>query len=162
MAGACRAGEERHHTFPDRDHGRLLDRHGKAILGIAQSFISFLLDGIAKLLDWLSGIPLIGDEIGKGAKEVQSWADGVRAASDENKRASADLLTPAFDKAGNRMRETFENIGNALSEGFTKGNSLIDTSDWERTARQRLSTNAERKPHSRRSGNRISTTPSAA
>lgn len=104
---------------------------GRAILGIAQSFIAFLLDGIAKLLDWLSDIPLIGDEIGKGAKEVQSWADGVRAASDENKRASADLLTPAFDKAGNRMRETFENIGNALSEGFTKGSGLIDTSDWE-------------------------------
>ena len=108
---------------------------GKAILGIAQSFIAFLLDGIAKLLDWLSGIPLIGDEIGKGAKEVQSWANGVRAASDENKRASADLLAPAFDKAGNRMRETFENIGNALSEGFTKGSGLIDTSDWECTAR---------------------------
>ena len=101
---------------------------------------------------------LIGDEIGKGAKEVKSWADGVRQASDENKRASADLLTPAFDKAGNRMRETFENIGNALSEGFTKGSSLIDTSACE----QRLFTSAERKLHSRRSGNRISTTPSAA
>ena len=104
---------------------------GKAILGIAQGFIAFLLDGIAKLLDWLSGIPLIGDEIGDGAKEVQSWADGVRAASDENKQASADLLTPAFDKAGNRMRETFDNIGTAFSEGFTKGSGLIDTSDWE-------------------------------
>ena len=104
---------------------------GKAIMGIAQGFIAFLLDGIAKLLDWLSGIPLIGDEIGEGAKEVQSWADGVRAASDENKQASADLLTPAFDKAGNRMRETFENIGTALSDGFTKGSGLIDTSDWE-------------------------------
>ena len=108
---------------------------GKAILGIAQSFIAFLLDGIAKLLDWLSDIPLIGDSIGEGAKEVKSWADGVRQASDENKRASADLLTPAFDKAGNRMHETFENIGTALSEGFTKGSSLIDTSDWERHAR---------------------------
>jgi hypothetical protein len=29
------------------------------------------------------------------------------------------------------MRETFENIGTALSEGFTKGSGLIDTSDWE-------------------------------
>ncbi len=104
---------------------------GKAIMGIAQSFITFLLDGLAELLDWLSGIPLIGDEIGEGAKEVQSWADGVRQASEQNKQAGADLLTPAFDKAGNRMRETFENIGNALSEGFTKGSGLIDTSDWE-------------------------------
>ena len=104
---------------------------GKAMMGIAQSFIAFLLDGIAKLLDWLSGIPLIGDEIGQGAKEVQSWADGVRQASDANKQASADLLTPAFDKAGNRMRETFANIGTALSDGFTKGSGLIDTSDWE-------------------------------
>ena len=59
----------------------------------------------------------------------------MRQASDENKRASADLLTPAFDKAGNRMRETFDNIGNVLSEGFTKGSSLIHTSDWERPAR---------------------------
>lgn len=104
---------------------------GRAILGIAQSFIAFLLDGIAKLLDWLSGIPLIGDEIGGGAKEVQSWANDVRQASDANKQAGADLLTPAFDKAGNRMRETFANITGALSEGFTKGSSLIDTSDWE-------------------------------
>ena len=30
---------------------------------------------------------------------MQSWADGVRQASDANKQASADLLTPAFDKA---------------------------------------------------------------
>jgi len=87
---------------------------------------------------------------------------GGRRAGGENKRASADLLTPAFEKAGNRMRETFDNIGTALSEGFTKGSGLIDTSDWERTARQRLSTNAERKPHSRRSGNRSSTRASAA
>ena len=35
------------------------------------------------------------------------------------------------DKAGNRMRETFENIGTVLSDGFTKGGSLIDTSDWK-------------------------------
>ena len=132
---------------------------GKAIMAIAQGFIAFLLDGIAKLLDWLSGIPLIGDEIGQGAKEVQSWADGVRQAGEQNQRASADLLTPAFDKA---MCETFENIGTALSDGFTKGSGLIDTSDWERTARERLSTNAERKPHSRRSGNRSSATASAA
>ena len=104
---------------------------GKAIMAIAQGFIAFLLDGVAKLLDWLSGIPLIGEDIGQGAKEVQSWADGVRQAGEQNKQASADLLTPAFDKAGNRMRETLESIGTALSEGFTKGSSLIDTSDWE-------------------------------
>ena len=104
---------------------------GRAVMSIAQGFIAFLLDGIAKLLDWLSGIPLIGDEIGQGSKEVQSWAGGVRAASDANKQASADVLAPAFDKAGTRMRETFNNIGTALSDGFTKGSGLIDTTEWQ-------------------------------
>ena len=104
---------------------------GKAIMGIAQGFIAFLLDGIAKLLDYLSGIPLIGEKIGQGAKEMQGWADTVRKSGQDNRDAGGDLLTPAFDKAATRMRDAFDNIGTALSEGFDKGNSLIDTSDWE-------------------------------
>jgi hypothetical protein len=35
------------------------------------------------------------------------------------------------DKAAARMRETFANIGKAFTEGFDKGNSLIDTSGLE-------------------------------
>jgi hypothetical protein len=104
---------------------------GKAIMGIAQGFIAFLLDGIAKLLDYLSGIPLIGEKIGQGAKEMQGWADTVRKSGQDNRDAGGDLLTPAFDKAATRMRDAFDNIGTALSDGFTKGSGLIDTSDWE-------------------------------
>jgi len=104
---------------------------GKAIMGIAQGFIAFLLDGIAKLLDYLSGIPLIGEKIGAGAKEMQGWAQSVRESGQENRNAGGDLLTPAFGKATTRMRDAFSNIGTALSEGFDKGNSLIDTSGLE-------------------------------
>ncbi|MEQ1861997.1 MAG: hypothetical protein ABMA13_18925 [Chthoniobacteraceae bacterium] len=104
---------------------------GKSLMGIAQGFIAFLLDGIAKLLDYLSGIPLIGEKIGAGAKEMQGWADTVRQSGQENRDAGGDLLAPAFDKAAARMQEAFSNIGNAMSEGFDKGSSLIDTSDWQ-------------------------------
>ena len=41
--------------------------------------------GIAKLLDYLWGIPLIGEKTGQGAKEVQSWADGVRESGQANR-----------------------------------------------------------------------------
>ena len=36
-----------------------------------------------------------------------------------------------MDKAADRMRETFANIGQAFTDGFDKGNSLIDTSGLE-------------------------------
>ncbi len=100
-------------------------------MGIAQGFIAFLLDGIAKLLDYLSGIPLIGEKIGKGSAEMQGLAQSVRESGQENRGSGGDLLGPSFDKAATRMRDAFSNIGTALSAGFDKGNSLIDTSDWE-------------------------------
>ncbi len=104
---------------------------GKAMMGIAQGFIAFLLDGIAKLLDYLSGIPLIGEKIGQGAAEMQGLAQTVRESGQDNRDSGGDLLGPSFDKAASRMRDAFSNIGTALSAGFDKGNSLIETSDWE-------------------------------
>ncbi len=104
---------------------------GKAIMGIAQGFVALLLDGVAKLLEFLADIPLIGEEIGDGAKAVRETAQGFREAGQDSRGAAGDLLGPQVDRAAERMRATFANIGTALSDGFTKGSGLIDTSDWE-------------------------------
>ena len=104
---------------------------GKALLGIAQQFIAFLLDGVATMLDWLAKAPLVGEKIGKGAEKLHEVASGMRDAGNANKASAGDLIGPSVDKAATRMRETFANIGNALTDGFAKGSSLIDTRDWE-------------------------------
>jgi hypothetical protein len=104
---------------------------GKALISIAQGFIAFLLEGVAKLLDYLKDIPLVGDKIGDGATAIRETAQGIRDSGQENRDAGSDLFAPAFDKAATRMQDAFSNIGNALSEGFDKGHSLIDTSGLE-------------------------------
>lgn len=104
---------------------------GNALLGIAQGFIAFLLEGVAKLLDYLKEVPLFGDKVGDTAQSIRETAQGFRAAGQDHRDAGADLLAPQIDKAAERMRGMFANIGNALSEGFDKGNTLIDTSEWQ-------------------------------
>jgi hypothetical protein len=104
---------------------------GKALIGIAQGFIALLLEGVAKLLDLLKDIPLVGDSIGEGAQSVRNTAQTFREAGQDNRSAGGDLLAPQIDKAAARMRETFANIGKAFTDGFDKGNSLIDTSGLE-------------------------------
>jgi hypothetical protein len=104
---------------------------GKALLGIAQGFIAFLLEGIAKLLDYLKEVPLVGDKVGNSADSIRETAKGLREAGQDNRDAGVDLLGPSFDKAIERMQEAFANITKALGEGFDKGNTLIDTSEWQ-------------------------------
>jgi len=104
---------------------------GKALIGIAQGFIALLLEGVAKLLDYLKDIPLVGDQIGDGAQAIRETAQGVREVGQDNRDAGSDLLAPQVDKAADRMRDAFANIGKAFSDGFDKGNSLIDTSGLE-------------------------------
>lgn len=104
---------------------------GKALLGIAQGFVAYLLEGIAKLLDYLKDVPLVGDRIGDTAQSIRETAHGIRDSGEDNHGAAADLLEPAVDKASARMREAFDGIGKAFSAGFDKGDSLIDTGDWE-------------------------------
>jgi hypothetical protein len=43
---------------------------GKALLGIAQGLIAFLLEGVAKLLDYLKEVPLVGDKVGDTAQSI--------------------------------------------------------------------------------------------
>ena len=104
---------------------------GNALIGIAQGFIALLLEGVAKLLDYLKDIPLVGDKIGDGAQKIRETAQGFRDVGQDNRAAGADLLAPSVDKATERMSDAFANIGKAFSEGYDKGNSLIDTSDWQ-------------------------------
>ena len=104
---------------------------GKALLGIAQQFIAFLLDGVAKMLDWLAKAPLVGKKIGKGAEKLHEVAAGMRESGKRNEEAAGNLLAPAVEKTRARMREAFDEIGKALNAGFEKGSGLIETGDWQ-------------------------------
>ena len=104
---------------------------GTALIGIAQQFIAFLLDGVATMLDWLAKAPVVGKKIGKGAEKMHEVASGMREAGKRNEEAAGDLLAPAMEKTARRMHEAFDEISKALSEGFEKGSSLIDTGDWQ-------------------------------
>ena len=104
---------------------------GTALIGIAQQFIAFLLDGVATMLDWLAKAPLVGKKIGKGADKLHEVASGMREAGKRNEEAAGDLLAPAVEKTTARMREAFDEIGKALSAGFEKGSGLIDTGEWQ-------------------------------
>lgn len=104
---------------------------GTALVGIAQQFIAFLLDGVATMLDWLAKAPLVGKKIGKGADKLHEVASGMREAGKRNEEAAGNLLAPAVEKAAERMHEAYDGISKAMKEGFEKGNSLIDTGDWQ-------------------------------
>ena len=104
---------------------------GTALVGIAQQFIAFLLDGVATMLDWLAKAPLVGKKIGKGADKLHEVASGMREAGKRNEEAAGNLLAPAVEKAAERMHEAYDEISKAMKEGFEKGNSLIDTGDWQ-------------------------------
>jgi hypothetical protein len=104
---------------------------GTALIGIAQGFIALLLEGVAKLLDYLKDVPLVGDKIGDGARKIRETAQGYRDAGQEQRDTGTDLVTPSVDKATQRVRDAFAGIGQAFSEGYDKGRSLIDTGDWQ-------------------------------
>ena len=103
---------------------------GDALLGIAEGFLAFLLDGVAMLLEKLKNIPGIGKKADAAAAGVREQAAKLRAAGQENRDKAADLLTPAVEKVKNRMADMAGNIGAA----FQKGQSVapkLDTSDAE-------------------------------
>ena len=104
---------------------------GKALIGIAQGFIALLLEGVAKLLDHLKDVPLVGDSIGEGAQTIRDTAQGVREAGQDHRDSGSDLLGPQVERVTDRVREAFSNIGKSFSAGFDKGSALIDTSGWQ-------------------------------
>src|SRR5207302_8290224 len=79
-------------------------------------------------LDYLKDIPIVGDQIGEGAQQIRETAQTFREVGQDNRDTGGNLLGPAVDRATERMSEAFSNIGKALSEGFDRGSSLIDTS----------------------------------
>lgn len=104
---------------------------GSALMGIAQGFVAFLLDGVAMLLDKLAGIPLIGDKIGGSAQVVRDTASSIRGAGQENRSNASELLAPVVARAGERVLSMVGNIGTALAEGFNAGSRVIDVSAME-------------------------------
>ena len=102
---------------------------GNALMGIAQGFIAFLLDGVAMLLEKLKNIPGVGKKADAAAAGVREQAAKIRAAGQQNRDKGADQLAPAVEKVRNRMTEMAGNIGAA----FQKGKSLAPKFDTDST-----------------------------
>jgi len=102
---------------------------GDAIMGIAEGFIAFLLEGIATLLEKMKAIPLIGDKIGKGAESVRAAAQTVRDKGEANRSKGADLLAPAIDKATGQLKTSVAAIGSAFMSGFNNAPKPFDTTN---------------------------------
>ncbi|XHR27606.1 MAG: hypothetical protein ACFUZC_16900 [Chthoniobacteraceae bacterium] len=102
---------------------------GNALMGIAQGFIAFLLDGVAMLLEKLKNIPGVGKKADVAAAGVREQAAKIRAAGQENRDKGADQLSPAVEKVRNRMAEMAGDIGAA----FEKGKSLAPKFDTDST-----------------------------
>jgi len=102
---------------------------GNALMGIAQGFIAFLLDGVAMLLEKLKNIPGVGKKADAAAAGVREQAAKIRAAGQENRDKAGDQLAPAVEKVRNRMIDMGQNIGAA----FEKGKSLAPKFDTDST-----------------------------
>ena len=101
---------------------------GASLISIATRFTAALLDGVATLIDKLSGIPLVGDKIHGGAEAIRSKANDMRTAADAVGDYGASKLTPAFEVIKQRMADELKAISAAAMQGFDPGNSVIDTS----------------------------------
>ncbi len=105
---------------------------GDAIMGIAEGFIAFLLNGIGDLLDKMRNIPQIGHALGKGADSLHKTAEKMQERSSKNMSKAGDLLTPAWNKATDQIKSSAANIGGAISQGMTIGH-VFDTSDAQKS-----------------------------
>jgi len=102
---------------------------GNALMGIAQGFIAFLLDGVAMLLEKLKNIPGVGKKADAAAAGVREQAQKIREAGQANRDKAGDQLAPAVEKVRNRMIEMGQNIGAA----FEKGKSIAPKFDTDST-----------------------------
>ncbi len=100
---------------------------GAALLSMAASFTAALLDGVADLIDKLSGIPGIGNKIHGSAGAIHSKASEMREGAAVLDDYGAAKLTPAFEIIKQRMGEELRAIAEAAGKGFDAGNSVIDT-----------------------------------
>jgi hypothetical protein len=105
---------------------------GDSIMGIAEGFIAYLLDGIALLLEKMKGIPLVGEKIGKGAEAISDEANKIRERGQNNRDAGADRLSPAVDAIKRRAGDALKNIGDAFAQGYATAPKVFDTQDTEK------------------------------
>jgi hypothetical protein len=101
---------------------------GDSLMGIAQGFIAFLLDGVAMLLDHLEKIPGIGKHIGNAADNVRKEAEKIRDKGEKNRSKGEDLIGPAAQKIKQRFFDEMHNVGAAFKKGQAAAGNVIDTS----------------------------------
>lgn len=104
---------------------------GNTLLGLAQSFIAALLDGVASVIESLRKVPVIGERIGNAAAGIQEKAASIRAAGHLNRAEGADDLAPHIARARGRMLDALVNIGAAFQQGAASAPKLLDTGDAE-------------------------------
>ena len=100
---------------------------GASLLSMAANFTAALLDGVAELIDKLSGIPGIGNKIHGSAGAIHAKAAEMREGAAVLGDYGADKLTPAFAAIKARATEELKAIAEAAGKGFDQGNSVIDT-----------------------------------
>ena len=101
---------------------------GAALMGIAQGFVAFLLEGVAMLMEKLAGIPIIGEKIGGAAQSVRDSAAGIRSGSQENRSAAGDLMGPVLAKAAQNTMKALQDVLDAPAKGFAEGAKIFDPS----------------------------------
>ena len=100
---------------------------GASLLSMAANFTAALLDGVATLIDKLSGIPGIGNKFHGGVEAVRSKATELREGAAVLGDYGADKLTPVFTGIKKRAAEELKTIAEAAGKGFDQGSSVIDT-----------------------------------
>lgn len=101
-----------------------------ALVGAAQEFGAVLLDGVARLIEALSGIPLIGDKLAGGAASVRQTAADMRARGNENLARGGDLLGPLLADIRSQMGDAAVSIAQAVMQGAKDG-QFFDTESTE-------------------------------
>jgi hypothetical protein len=99
---------------------------GDTLIGLSQGFVAAMLDGVAKVIDALSGIPVIGEKIGGAAEGVRRRAADIRAVGGEYRAGGAEALAPFVARAKERLAQTLGNIGGAFREGAAAAPELFD------------------------------------
>lgn len=103
---------------------------GNALLGMGQSFIAFMLEGVAKILDLLAYVPGLNDKMTNAANAVRGSAASWNASAKQSKERSADQLAGPTAKIMERYGEAAKNIGAA----FQKGKDIAPKFDTDSTA----------------------------
>ncbi|XHR27552.1 MAG: hypothetical protein ACFUZC_16600 [Chthoniobacteraceae bacterium] len=89
---------------------------GNALLGAAQEFVAYMLDGVAKILDGMRNIPGIGKKAGSAADATRGEAARIRGAAASNEQQGSNQL----DTLGQGIKDKLEKLSDTSIAGNLK------------------------------------------